>query len=114
MQGEGDRTLGPEEVRTGLGSADPAARADALRRARPEPSLGPLLAAALADPDQAVRAEAVRTLARVRGRDAARALMQVAVADPAPAVRREAVLALGRIAALLLGAEEWGAATPSG
>lgn len=113
MQGEGDRTLGPEEVRAGLGSADPAVRADALRRARPDPALGPVLAAALADPEEGVRVEAVRVLVRAGGRDAARVLVRVAAADPAPAVRREAVLALGRIAALLLGPEGW-AATPSG
>lgn len=112
MQGEGDRALGPEEVRAGLGSADPAARADALRRARPDPALAPLLATALADPEEAVRVEAVRALARLHGRGAARALMRVAAADPAPAVRCEAVLALGRIAALLLGTE--GPTTPSG
>jgi HEAT repeat protein len=89
--------LGLTELLEALASADPAARAGAVARARLEPSVEEVLIESLSDPSPEVRAAAIRVLARMEGRRATDALMEVSAGDISILVRAEAVAALGRI-----------------
>ena len=89
--------LGAGELRQALASGDPAARADAIARVRPEPGVEEALVEALDDSDPGVRWAAVRALAGFRGAITIRALMRVASGDIAPTVRAEAVAAVGNL-----------------
>jgi HEAT repeat protein len=89
--------LGLAELLAALGSADPAARAAAIARARSEPGVEEVLIESLSDPAPEVRAAAIRVLARMEGRRATDALIEVSAGDISILVRAEAVAALGRI-----------------
>jgi HEAT repeat protein len=91
------RSLGPSELRAALASPDPAARARAIPRARPEPGVMEALIDALRDTSPDVRRAAVRALARMRGPRATRELIRVIADDLSAVVRAEAVAALGRL-----------------
>jgi HEAT repeat protein len=89
--------LGLAELLEALASADPAARAGAIARARPEAGVEGALIESLADPSPEVRAAAIRVLARMEGRRATDALIEISAGDISIQVRTEAVAALGRI-----------------
>jgi HEAT repeat protein len=90
-------SVGLDELREALSSGDPAARADAVARVRPDPGVEEALVEALDDPDPGVRRGAVRALAMFRTAITIRALMRVAAGDIAPTVRAEAVAAVGTL-----------------
>jgi quinoprotein glucose dehydrogenase len=75
-----------------------AVRAEALKGCAQlkDPELGPLLLAALEDPDTAVRSEGVRLLKQVNVVDRGARLEKLATAGP-PAIRRTALTTLGSI-----------------
>jgi HEAT repeat protein len=89
--------LGLAELLEALASADPAARAGAIARARSEAGVEEVLIGSLSDPSPEVRAAAIRGLARMEGRRATDALIEVSAGDLSILVRAEAVAALGRI-----------------
>lgn len=89
--------LGLAELLEALASPDPATRAQAIARARPQPAVEEVLIESLSDPVAEVRAAAVRALARSAGPRAADALIEVSAGDVSVLVRAEAVAALGRI-----------------
>jgi HEAT repeat protein len=89
--------LGLAELLEALASADPAVRAGAIARARPQTGVEEVLIECLSDPSPEVRAAAVRALARIEGRRVAEALIEVSAGDISILVRAEAVAALGRI-----------------
>jgi len=108
--------LGLAELLEALASADPAARAGAIARARPEAGVEEVLLESLSDPSPEVRAAAVRVLARLKGRRATDALIEISAGDISILVRAEAVAALGRIleARTPPGPEPPGASEPGG
>jgi HEAT repeat protein len=89
--------LGLAELLEALASPDPALRAAAIARTRPQPAMEEVLIETLSDPAPEVRAVAVRALARLEGRRGAEALIEVASGDVSVLVRAEAVAGLGRI-----------------
>lgn len=97
MDPAGAPSLGLFELRAALSSADPAVRARAIPRVRPEPGVQEALIEALRDPSADVRRAAVRGLARLRGPMVTRALISLSTDDLAVSVRAEAVAAIGRI-----------------
>jgi HEAT repeat protein len=93
----GTSGLGLAELLEALASPDPAARADAIGRVRPQAGVEEVLIESLADPAPEVRAAAVRGLARTQGPRGTEALIQVSAGDISVLVRAEAVAAIGRI-----------------
>jgi HEAT repeat protein len=97
MDPGGARSLGLSELRAALASPDPAVRARAIPRARPEPGVQEALIESLRDASSEVRRAAVRALAHLSGAAATRELIRVTGDDLSAAVRAEAVAALGRM-----------------
>lgn len=91
--------VGLGELRAALSSTDPARRASALSRARPESGVDEVVVSALSDANEEVRRASVRALARIGTPVATRALAAACSRDLSPAVRAEAVAALGRLLA---------------
>jgi HEAT repeat protein len=89
--------LGLAELLEALASPDPAVRAAAIARTRPQPAMQGVLLGSLADPAPEVRAAAVRAVSRLEGRRVAEALIEVSSGDVSVLVRAEAVAAIGRI-----------------
>jgi HEAT repeat protein len=105
--------LGAAELRRALASPDPARRAAAVERVRPEPGVEDLLVeTVLRDPDPEVRRACVRQLGGFRGPRARRTLAEVASGDLAASVRAEAVGVLGEMLARNAGGDA--AAGPEG
>jgi HEAT repeat protein len=91
--------VGLGELRAELASTDPARRASALARARPEPGVDEAMISALSDPNEEVRRASVRGLAQIGTPAAIRAVSAACSRDLSPSVRAEAVAALGRMLA---------------
>jgi HEAT repeat protein len=86
--------LGREQLILALQDPDPFVRVDALGHATPDEATVDVVTEALGDAYPLVRREAVRTLFRIGGSQAARALVGVAAHDLSAEVREEAVAAL--------------------
>jgi HEAT repeat protein len=108
MDHPGAPSLGLLELRAALASPDPAARARAIPRVRPEPGVQEALIEALRDTSAEVRRAAVRALVRLEGPRATRELIRVSMDDLSVSVRAEAVVALGRILEIRMGQEPGG------
>ena len=93
----GGRSLGLSELLAALASSDPAVRARAIPRVRPEPGVKEALIEALRDASSDVRRAAVRELAQMREPGTASALIHVSMTDLSIVVRAEAVAALWSI-----------------
>jgi len=97
MDPRGAPSLGLSELRAALASPDPAVRARAIPRVRPEPGVREALIETLRDASPDVRRAVVRALARLEGPRTTRELIRVSMDDLSVSVRAEAVAALGRI-----------------
>jgi len=93
-------TAGCSDPSEELASSDPAVAVEALRACRTSAGddVADKVARAVARPEPAVAAEAVRSLGRMRNPRAVRTLIRIAssAAEPRATVRREAVVQLGR------------------
>lgn len=90
----------PEQVAEQLGSDNPAVREDTARRARnfDDPAVIAGLVAALDDPSENVRSNAVDSIIALDAEEAVPRLATLMIEDPSERVRRASIDALGRIA----------------
>ncbi len=90
---------GPETVAEQLASDNPAVREDTARRARnfDAPVVIEALIAALDDPSEQVRLNAIGSLIALEGVEAVPRLAELITTDPSERVRRESIDALGRL-----------------